>query len=32
MPPKGVKTSVLARERLVAMVSADHALAARRTV
>lgn len=30
MPPKGVSVKVLARERLVAVVSADHALAARR--
>lgn len=30
MPPKNVNTSVLARERLVAVVSANHALAARR--
>lgn len=29
-PPQGVNTSVLARERLVAVVSADHALARRR--
>lgn len=29
-PPKGVSTSVLARERLVAVVSADHELARRR--
>ncbi|MFC7401126.1 LysR family transcriptional regulator [Citricoccus sp. GCM10030269] len=28
-PPKGVNTTVLARERFVAVVSADHALAAR---
>jgi DNA-binding transcriptional LysR family regulator len=30
MPPRGVSTRVIARERLVAVVSADHALAGRR--